>query len=483
MQIIAEEINGLSNAVASDYDATLDPFSPALFRLVADYPAEFDRYRLDEIVVAAIAPLVRRQVTHWRPLEDPMFILATLRTWKKALRLDISDETGMQVDQYGPTRSAIAPNASPIERMMTPFESLLWNVWLPKVRSCINNEWSADDPQPAVRLYESWSSFLPPFIRDNVLDQLILPKVQKAVMEWHPKRNKNTPLHVLIFAWLPHLGLRLDAVLGDARRKLKAWLKVWEPTDGVPTDLPVWRQVFDTAEWDNLLLRYIVPKLSAYLRNDFQINPTAQDLKPIQLLIPWHSGGLLRQSVFSQIMETEFFPKWLNILHIWLTHTQVSFEEVARWYELWKSTFPQDVQDIPGVAKGFTRGLQLMNKAIELGPDAMTRLPLPDYLAEVRDTGDSGKNKSFSQPKLASRTQQITFRSIVEETAAMHNLLFVPTGRAHETARVPLFRVSQTADGKGGLLVYILDDAVWAPHESGQYHAISLDEMVLRATR
>ncbi len=30
---------------------------------------------------------------------------------------------------------------------------------------------------------------------------------------------------------------------------------------------------------------------------------------------------------------------------------------------------------------------------------------------------------------------------------------------------MPLFRVSPSADGKGGLLVYILDDAVWAATE------------------
>jgi tuftelin-interacting protein 11 len=48
---------------------------------------------------------------------------------------------------------------------------------------------------------------------------------------------------------------------------------------------------------------------------------------------------------------------------------------------------------------------------------------------------------------------------------------------------MPLYRVSKTADGKGGLVVYILDDAVWAPQLDGDdYRAISLDDMVLRAT-
>ena len=91
---------------------------------------------------------------------------------------------------------------------MTPYESLIWNAWLPKVRSTINNDWSPDDPQPAVRLYEAWSKYLPPFVRDNFFDQLVLPKVHKAVSDWSPRRHK-VSLRALVFPWLPHIGLRL----------------------------------------------------------------------------------------------------------------------------------------------------------------------------------------------------------------------------------------------------------------------------------
>ncbi len=51
-----------------------------------------------------------------------------------------------------------------------------------------------------------------------------------------------------------------------------------------------------------------------------------------------------------------------------------------------------------------------------------------------------------------------------------------------------MFRVGASTDGKKGLLVYILDDAVWASVEKGagseldEFRAISLDDMVLKAT-
>lgn len=125
---------------------------------------------------------------------------------------------------------------------MTPFESLLWNVWLPKVRIALNNDWSPAEPQPAVKLYESWSSFLPTFIRDNILDQLVLPKIQKAIVEWNVKRSKAT-LQAIVFPWLPHVGLRLEDVISDAQRKIKGVLRAWVAGEAIPSDLSAWREV------------------------------------------------------------------------------------------------------------------------------------------------------------------------------------------------------------------------------------------------
>jgi tuftelin-interacting protein 11 len=224
-------------------------------------------------------------------------------------------------------------------------------------------------------------------------------------------------------------------------------------------------------------LKYIVPKLGATLREDFQVNPAQQDLKPLQNVLAW--AEIIRSSIFSQLLEMEFFPKWLNTLHQWLVHPNASFEEVAQWYSSWKGIFPEDVQRISGVERGFTRGLELMNKAIELGP-AVSQLPRPD----VQATGvPVGPAKARTTAKVtSSRTQEITFRSIVDDYASTHNLMFFPAGKVDEKTGHALFRVSKSADGKGGLLVYIADDAVWAT-DGVQYRAISLEEMVLRASK
>ena len=45
------------------YVVNLDVFPPLFFRLLVEFSAEATNYRLDEIIVAAIASMVRRSVS------------------------------------------------------------------------------------------------------------------------------------------------------------------------------------------------------------------------------------------------------------------------------------------------------------------------------------------------------------------------------------------------------------------------------------
>ncbi|KAF8347814.1 GC-rich sequence DNA-binding factor-like protein-domain-containing protein [Amanita rubescens] len=457
VSLVVNDIQSLSQELSSVYEISLEPFTPYVYKLVSQFSDEFDKCQLDEIIVAAIAPFVRRMVANWNPLQDPSAFASTFRSWRRALRIKTAEDKppSTQLDVFG--REVPATSDPEDHAFMTPFESLLWTVWLPKVRTAINNEWSADQPQPAVKLYEVWSTFLPAFIRDNMLDQLILPKVQRAIADWSPKKS-TAPLQNLLFPWLPHLGLRLEDVIGDAKRKVKSLLRAWSLGQDLPIPLKAWKEVFETNDWDAMLLKYVIPKLGATLRDDFHVNPNPQEqnMEPIQQVL-----------------------KWTDAIRPSLVQPNANFESVAQWYSFWKRSFPEDVQTMPGVTRGFTRGLQLMNTAYELGPDAHARLQRPDFKAEVLASRQgTPAPKTAKQRPTAARAHEITFKEIVEEFVASHNLLFIPAGRVHERSRMPLYRISSTADGKGGVLIYIQDDC----KDKGDWRAIPLEDMVLRAT-
>jgi len=112
---VANDINTTAKGLASIYEVSLEPFSPLFYILVDQYPREFEKYRLDEIVVAAIAPLVRRMVANWNPLEDPTALVSTFRTWRRALRVSPHEEKSpsTEAEVYG--SQTIRSNPAPAE--------------------------------------------------------------------------------------------------------------------------------------------------------------------------------------------------------------------------------------------------------------------------------------------------------------------------------------------------------------------------------
>ena len=90
--------------------------------------------------------------------------------------------------------------------------------------------------------------------------------------------------------------------------------------------------MLEPAAWQDATLKYIVPRLGELLRDDFRVNPRKQDLKPLEAVISWFEKGVIGKSIMNQIVETQVFPKWLEALHIWLSHPKASYGEIAEWY-------------------------------------------------------------------------------------------------------------------------------------------------------
>ena len=66
---MVDDIDKRVRSTATTSEASLDVFSGLFDNLVNQYSPEFDKYRLDEIVVAAMAPTVSEpSVLHFRVL-------------------------------------------------------------------------------------------------------------------------------------------------------------------------------------------------------------------------------------------------------------------------------------------------------------------------------------------------------------------------------------------------------------------------------
>ncbi len=511
---IEREMVGLMTAGGADElgaEVFLRPFSDEFDNLYVE--GEYQSMGLDEVVVGAIAPIVsqnlstlctiltswltrclvrlqlRRLFQHWDPLAQPTLAVAELKRWRKLFLIDKhapppTDQ--MDLDVYGADSfNPPASRAKEADRSMTPYETLMWTIWLPRVRSAINNHWSPSDPHPAVALFTTWAPLLPAFLRDNVLDQLVLPKVSKAIAEWSPSslRRGGAPLHSIVFPWLEHAGARMEGVLDEAKRKVRAWLKDWKAAEGVPRGMDVWRDAIEPKDWDALLLKHVLPQLGARLRDGFAVNPAAQELKPLEDVLGW--APLLRSSMLGQLLEAAFFPKWLDALYAWLTSEAANLEQVAEWYSWWKSYFPEAVVALSGVNRGFRKGLDLMNQAMALGNDAKYRLKKPDTSVPVSSSSKSSSSREHRKHRSTvpapAPAEEVSFRQVVEEVAAAANLVFLATGKSDSKGH-QLFRVSKGVDGKSGVTVYLDDDVVWL-QEGAEWTPVGVEEMCSRATK
>ena len=61
VHLVVGDIHALARQQAAVYEASLELFSPHFDKLLSQFPSEFNKYRLDEVVVAAIVPIVRCQ--------------------------------------------------------------------------------------------------------------------------------------------------------------------------------------------------------------------------------------------------------------------------------------------------------------------------------------------------------------------------------------------------------------------------------------
>nr|KIR84073.1 tuftelin-interacting protein 11 [Cryptococcus tetragattii IND107] len=458
IQEIVHTISNVTSQQTISSTPSLAPLSSSFELLLHKFQEEYQSLKLDDVIVGAIGQVLRNAFTEWRPFDvSSDVLLSSLKTWKKAYNLPeiIDNDTVVATLSLEDKNANVDRVDAGGERVMTAWESLIWHQWVPK---------------------------------DNILDQLVLPKVKAAIEQWNPKRNKRErhpkSLASIVFPWLPLLGERIDEIMDLSKRRIRHVMRNWVVKDGVPEELRRWRKdVYSSNEWDKLIIQFVLPKLGLCLREDFTVNPRKQDMVPLQdWVLPWHT--LIRQSMFSHLLEVEFFPKWLDVLYIWLIQPSYKANEVATWYQWWSERFPEEVRDMPGVKRGFESGLNLMQEAMDLGSDAATKLRKPKF--EPRST--TKMLQSSTTPKLrkpeppSTIATDITFRSIAEDYAAQHDLIFLPAGRSHSKTGKPLFKVCKNVEGRGGVTVYIGEHAVFANMDDGEFRAISLEDMVKKAS-
>ena len=146
-----------------------------------------------------------------------------------------------------------------------------------KIEIFSSSEWNPRHPDELIDLIERWVPYLPQWIVDNILDQLIFPILQREVDQWNPLTD-SIPIHSWLHPWLPLMHDRLEPLYQPIRTKLAQALQNWQPSDSsAKAVLLPWQKVFKQGTWDAFMNKHIVPKLVLTMQQ-FVIDPRQQVL-------------------------------------------------------------------------------------------------------------------------------------------------------------------------------------------------------------
>ncbi|CBZ53501.1 hypothetical protein NCLIV_032880 [Neospora caninum Liverpool] len=213
-----------------------------------------------------------------------------------------------------------------------------------------------------VTLVERWLGALPPETARCLVEDVVLQKLVQAVDLWNPVKAK-TPIHVWLHPWLPHLTAHhLQLLSSPLRLKIGLALDAkWKASDRSAVNLLLpWANVFDSYSFAALLQRSVMPKLHDHLLN-LPIRPDNQHMDPLHDVLVW--VPLLPVEMLVNLFLTAFFPRWLQVLKVWINSTHADFTEILEWYSGWKEILPQSLVTHPRVQGVFVEALQLMNYA------------------------------------------------------------------------------------------------------------------------
>ncbi|XP_029915846.1 tuftelin-interacting protein 11 [Myripristis murdjan] len=416
--------------------------------LQTDYYEEYKTMGLGDLAVAVVHPLLKEKLRTWDPLKDSSYGLEEVGQWRAILE-------SRQLHSSTP------------ETNMDPYHRLLWEVWIPVMRSCVTG-WQPRMVGPMVDCVEVWAPLLPLWILDHLLEQLILPRLQREVDNWNPLTD-TVPIHSWLHPWLPLLQSRLEPLYPPIRSKLANALQRWHPSDGsARLILQPWKDVFTPGAWEAFMVKNIIPKLALCL-GELVINPHQQQMEPFHWVMDWE--GMLSPSSLVSLLDKNFFPKWLQVLCSWLSNSP-NYEEITKWYLGWKTMFSDVLLAQSLIKDKFNEALDIMNRAVSSGMGGYMQPGARENIAYLTQTE---RRKDFQYEVLQERRDAesvaqrgisaglpTNFKDLIQTKAEENNIVFMPlVAKRHEGKQLYTFGRIVIYIDRG--VVFVQGEKTWVP--------------------
>ena len=267
-----KEVFGVVEEFAQSENQTLDACKRLLLKLKRDFALEYKIYGLDSIALSNVMPMLRSHFNHWDPLEKPEYGTDVVEEWKEILQGEGKEKKHM----FDRMKSEI--DALPA------FDRCIWESWMPVVRQTALRWNVKSQSQQMIHAILTWIPILPDWITDNLLEQIIVPRIKEEVEKWNPTTDE-VPIDSWLLPWHPILGHRLMPVYSPIRQKLAKALRNWVATDeSAIAVMKPWNGVFTKPTMSSFLAMNIIPKLEQALAS-MNMNPLENMVSFLKLFI------------------------------------------------------------------------------------------------------------------------------------------------------------------------------------------------------
>ncbi|RCN37133.1 g-patch domain protein [Ancylostoma caninum] len=409
-------------------------------KLRTEYKEEYHMFNIEALAVPLVLPQILEYFSKWRPLDPDHLIYGVdlMKEWRDIL-VD-GENTSMFTDR------------------LSAYDRLLWEGWLPSLRRASLDWDPRDHMEPMLRIIEMWLPVLPEWMKENILEQVIIPRIDDRVSSWDPLTD-SVPIHSWLVPWLAVLGDRLQPVLAPIRQKLAKALRLWNPTDhSAMAILKPWCGVWTPATMSAFLAQNVVPKLEKCL-DTMNLNPREnKKYEEWYACMSWM--GMISPDTMASIVTKYFFPRWYAALCHWLDSPRVVLNEVKMWYREWDQRIPPQIRDFPTIKENLRRGMVALMESSQ-GLRVSSGPPPPPLVQAVPPP----------PPPVAMRpgmgvpiNPHMSLKEVLERMAAQHDLTHIPQrDRLKEGRQVYWFGTQSIYLDRN--IVYVLDTQTfsWRP--------------------
>eukprot|EP00697_Spironema_sp_BW2_P005491 gnl/Spiro4/17669_TR9403_c0_g1_i1.p1 gnl/Spiro4/17669_TR9403_c0_g1~~gnl/Spiro4/17669_TR9403_c0_g1_i1.p1 ORF type:complete len:195 (+),score=62.11 gnl/Spiro4/17669_TR9403_c0_g1_i1:359-943(+) len=172
------------------------------------------------------------------------------------------------------------------------------------------------------------------------------------------------------------------------------------------------------------MLRCIVPKLATAMHT-LVVNPAHQIMEPFEAVMSWY--GLIPEAALLGLLDTEFFPKFFQVLITWLNAPTPDYGEITRWYGGWKSQFPAELLQNESMRLQFFRALDLLKQHVDQAPGSVVPPGARENLSYMRVVEERKRaTRPQTAPARATDDIDLTFKEVVERFAEENDVTFLP---------------------------------------------------------